>query len=114
MTSSAKRKGDRAELELADRLSTLVGIRVRRKLGAGRSDDAGDLDGLDWTLQVKSYRDVARAIRDGLDELDEQQLNAGTRYAAVMVRRSGGRWIAVLDLARFVEVVVALSDREAP
>jgi hypothetical protein len=108
MTTAAQRKGDRAELELAARLTELIGTPVRRKLGAGRTDDAGDLDGVDgWCIQAKSYRDPVRAIRDGLAELDNQQANAGARYGAVMVRRPGGRWIAVLDLDRFAEVVIA-------
>lgn len=112
MTSSPQRKGDRAELELAGLLTELLGGPVRRKLGAGRRDDAGDLDGvIDWTLQVKNYRDVGRAIRVGLDELDAQQANDGARFGAVMVRRPGGRWVAVLDLPRFAAVIMAARPR---
>ena len=44
MTSSSKRRGDRAELEIARILEDLLGYRIRRKLGAGRTDDTGDLD----------------------------------------------------------------------
>jgi hypothetical protein len=47
MANSSKSRGDRAERELAERLSALLGLRIRRKLGAGRADDTGDLDGLD-------------------------------------------------------------------
>jgi hypothetical protein len=45
MGNPSKRKGDQAEREAASLLSDLLGTVVRRKLGAGRLDDCGDLDG---------------------------------------------------------------------
>ena len=49
MTGKAKRKGDKAEREAAELICELTGYEVRRKLGAGRTDDEGDLEGLpDW------------------------------------------------------------------
>lgn len=99
MTNAAKRKGDSAELEAARLIAELTGWPVRRKLGAGRADDTGDLHGIpDTTCQVKNYRDPARAIREGLPALRSQQANAGTPFAALLVRRRGGEWAAVLDL----------------
>lgn len=99
MSHPSKTKGDRAELELARSLADLTGWPVRRRLGAGRSDDAGDLDGLpDTCAQVKAYRDITRAIRETLDELPTQQANAGTTFGVGFVRRPGGRWFAVLTL----------------
>lgn len=99
MTTPAKRKGDAAELEAARKLAELTGWPVRRKLGAGRQDDTGDLDGVpDTTAQVKHYADVNRAIREGLPELRAQQANAGTTFAALLVRRRGGKWAAIMDL----------------
>jgi hypothetical protein len=99
MTNSAKRKGDAAELEVARQLADLTGWYVRRRLGAGRADDTGDLDGLPYTtVQVKAYKDITRAIRETLDELPQQQANAGTPFAAGLVRRPGGRWFAVMNL----------------
>lgn len=96
MTNPQKRKGDAGERELAHRLSALLGFTVRRKLGAGRIDDTGDLDGIpDCTAQVKNYSDTMRAIREGLAGIDEQQRNAGTTHGVVFVRRRGGQWIAV-------------------
>lgn len=101
MTSPAKQKGDRAELELARKLTDLLGSIVRRKLGAGRADDSGDLDGLACAVQVKNYADVLRAIREGLDGIDQQTANAAAPYGVVFVRRRGGEWIAVLSLEHF-------------
>ena len=46
MTNPQKRKGDAAELEVARLVADLTGYPVRRKLGAGRADDTGDLDGI--------------------------------------------------------------------
>lgn len=96
MANPPKRKGDAAEREAAKLLSDLLGFAVRRKLGAGRADDTGDLDGLpDCTAQVKNYADLARAIREGLAGLEVQQATAGTTHGVLLVRRPGGRWIAV-------------------
>lgn len=99
MTSSAQRKGSRAELEAAHLLAELTGWPVRRKLGAGRLDDTGDLDGIpNTTIQVKNYADPLRAIREGLPALRTQQTNAASRYGALLVRRRGGHWTAVMDI----------------
>lgn len=99
MPHPSKRKGDAAELEAARRLAALTGWPIRRKLGAGRQDDSGDLDGVpDTCIQVKSYRDQTRAVREILAELPAQQANAGAMFAAGLVRRPGGHWYAVMDL----------------
>ena len=100
MTNPSKDKGDEAEREAARLLADLTGWPVRRKLGAGRTDDTGDLDGIpDSVCQVKNYpRDITRAVRECLDELPQQQDNAAAPYAFGLVRRPGGRWFAVLDL----------------
>ena len=48
--NSKKRKGDAAEREAAELLSEATGFSVRRKLGAGRQDDEGDLEGIPKTV----------------------------------------------------------------
>ena len=109
MAHPSKRKGDGAELEVARLLADLTGWPIRRKLGAGRSDDTGDLDGIpDCCAQVKSYRDVQRAVRECLDESPQQQTNAGTTHGVSFVRRPGGRWFAVQTIEQW-----ATSHREA-
>jgi hypothetical protein len=106
VANAAKRKGDGAELEAARLLADLTGWPVRRKLGAGRTDDTGDLDGVpDCTVQVKNYRDITRAVREVLDELPMQQMNAGTTFAAGLVRRPGVRWFVVMDIPQFVTLL---------
>ena len=44
MSHPSKRKGDKAELEAARILAEHLGLPIRRKLGAGRTDDEGDLE----------------------------------------------------------------------
>lgn len=98
MAHPSKVKGDKAELEAARILADHTGWPVRRKLGAGRQDDAGDLDGVPETcVQVKSYRDVTRAVRECLDELPAQQRNAGATFGMGMIRRRGG-WAVVMTI----------------
>jgi hypothetical protein len=102
MANSAKAKGDRAELEIARLLHDLTGDPVRRKLGAGRLDDTGDLDGLtDTTAQVKNFADITRALREALHDLPTQQANAGTPYAVAFIRRPGGNWAACMNLEQW-------------
>lgn len=108
MAHPSKAKGDRAELEVATLLSDLLGRTVRRKLGAGRTDDTGDLDGVDdWTLEVKSYRDFATGIREGLADATREQANAGTPHGAALIRRHGGGWFVAQTLDQFAAVVLA-------
>lgn len=109
MTNPQKAKGDAAEREIATLLNNLTGWPVRRKLGAGRSDDSGDLDGIPaCTAQVKNFKDVTRGVREALTDLETQRLNAGTTHAVAFIRRPGGRWIAVQTLEQW-----ATSHREA-
>jgi hypothetical protein len=102
MTTPAARKGASAELELAKLLTAELGIRVRRKLGAGRTDDEGDLDGLaDTTVEVKNFRDVPRAINEALADLEREHANAETTFAVAFVKRPRLGWIAVLTIPQF-------------
>jgi len=116
VTNPSKVKGDRAELEACRILHDLTGFPARRKLGAGRLDDTGDVDGIpDCTIQVKAYADTQRAIRECLAELPQQQANAGTTFAAGLVRRPGGRWMAVMDLEQLATWMrEAITPQETP
>jgi len=92
-----KAKGDRAELEAAELLTQLLGVPVRRKLGAGRVDDVGDIDGVPGHIvQVASWADTAAAARVKPREAETQRANAGAAHAATLVRFRGGTWRVVL------------------
>jgi hypothetical protein len=99
MTGASKRKGDSAEREAATLINQLLGVPARRKLGAGRLDDCGDIDGVpDTTVQVVSRStDVVAVgvVRKPL-EVEEQARHAGTTFAATFVRIRGGKWRVVL------------------
>jgi hypothetical protein len=97
VANPAKRKGDKAELEVQGIIRDLLGIPARRKLGAGRADDMGDIDGVDSTcIQVVSYSDIVRAIGEKLPECVAQQERMGATFGATFVRRPGGRYVVVL------------------
>ena len=106
MTNAAKAKGDKAERECAALIADHLGYPVRRKLGAGRQDDAGDLDGLPaTTLQVAAWRDVTRALRVKPLEVEQQRANAGTPFAATFLRLHGGDWRVVLTVEQWSAIV---------
>ena len=106
MTSPQKRKGDRAELEAAGLLADLLGYPVRRKLGAGRSDDTGDLDGVPETvIQVANYSDVLKAVRHKPLGAEQQRINAGATHAFAMVRMRGGDWRCVLTVEQMATYI---------
>jgi hypothetical protein len=99
VTNPQKTKGDKAELEIARILHGELGLPVRRKLGAGRSDDAGDLDGLPGVAaQVKNYRNVTVALNDAMNDLPTQVVNAGADFGAAFIRRPGGRWVVAMSV----------------
>ena len=111
MANPSKRKGDRAELEAARWISDLLGVDCRRKLGAGRTDDTGDLDAppgsvLDnWCLEVKNYRDIAAAVRDGLEDAAREQAHSRRPFGAALIRRPGGRWFVAMTPEQFAAIV---------
>jgi hypothetical protein len=106
MANPQKRKGDAAEREIAKILADQLGFPVRRKLGAGRTDDEGDLEGVpDWTLEVKNYADVARGITKGLADCEREQQNAATTFGAALVRRPRGGWFAVMTVEQLATVI---------
>ena len=106
MTGKAKRKGDSAEREAAELLTELLGVPVRRALGAGRQDDVGDLDGVpNCVIQVANWADTAAAARIKPKEAEIQKENAGVDHAVTMVRFRGGKWRMVLTPEQWARLV---------
>lgn len=110
MTSAAKRKGDKAELEVQEILRTLLAVPARRMLGAGRADDVGDISGVPSTcIQVANYRDIARALREKVDACPAQQVRMGARFGACFIRRPGGRYVVAMTPEQFADLWRAAS-----
>jgi hypothetical protein len=106
MASPPKKKGDRGELEAAAVLTDLLGVPVRRKLGAGRADDTGDLDGVPGhVVQVANWADTAAAARVKPKEAEQQRINAQAAHAASLIRFRGGTWRVVLTLEQWARYV---------
>jgi hypothetical protein len=102
VTSSAKRKGDRAELEVQAWFHDELGVPARRALGAGRKDDIGDIHGVpDTVIQVANYADLDRAVREKLPTLERQQKTAGAFFGAMFCRRRGGSYVVVMTPEQF-------------
>ena len=101
MSNPQKDKGDKAELEVQGILQDLLGQPgpqpIRRKLGAGRLDDQGDIDGVpDCTIQVANYSDFGRAVREKLAGCVDQQARAGDTFGCSFIRRRGGSYVVVM------------------
>jgi len=99
VTGSSKRKGDTAERECAALIADMLGVPARRKLGAGRLDDMGDIDGVpDTTIQVVSRGTdvVAVGVVAKPRDADLQAQRAGDTFAATFLRVRGGTWRVVL------------------
>lgn len=98
LSNPNKRKGDRAELEVQGILRDLLGVPARRALGAGRTDDIGDIHGVpDTVIQVANRpSDALRAVRHKPLETERQRANANVTHAATFVRLVGGDYRVVL------------------
>jgi hypothetical protein len=102
MTHPSKRKGDKAELEVQGILQDLLGVPARRKLGAGRKDDMGDIDGVpDTVISVGNISRLSEAIREKPKECEVQQERAGALFGATFVRLFGGEYRVVLTPEQF-------------
>lgn len=57
----------------------------------------GDMDGVpNTTIQVVNRKNLARAIREKLPEVEEQRERAGDDFAATFCRLPGGKFIVVM------------------
>src|SRR3954454_11658070 len=117
MTNSARNKGRDFESMIRDYFRS-IGLPVER-IPAGMKDDRGDLSGIaGWTVQLKCYpRDMGRAIREGLADLEVQQANADPPYGAAIVKRPGktdpGRQLVVMEVWQYGAVLLGQHRRLA-
>lgn len=109
MTTASKRKGDAHERNVVDYLRSKLGQHVARLL-AGAEDDRGDISGVPgFTLELKSYKDIATGLRNGMADLAIEQRNAGTRWGAVILKRprvaAAEKQYVVMELDQFVDLL---------
>jgi hypothetical protein len=103
VTTSSKRKGDKAELEIAKLIADQLGLKVVRKLGAGRAEDTGDLHGIPNTAAQVAYwpSDTMRAVRQKPIDCEAQRERAEATYAVSFIRTRGGIWRACLTVEQW-------------
>lgn len=105
MANPAKRKGDINELKavsfLVETAPELVSVKKpMRKLGAGRSDDEGDLSVYsDCAIQVRAVDNLGTALRSAARDAKVQAANAFQEYGLGMVpipraRQGTVQWLA--------------------
>ena len=105
-----KNKGDKAEREVATLLSELTGKTVRRKLGAGRTDDTGDIEGIpNFAIQVADWKNKNAACLQKPIEAEDQRENLGVDHAATFVRFRGGRYRVVLTPEQFARILFQIT-----
>jgi len=105
-----KNKGDKAEREVAALLSELTGKTVRRKLGAGRTDDTGDIEGIpNFAIQVCDWSNKSAACLQKPTEAEDQRINLGVDHAATFVRFRGGRYRVVLTPEQFARILFQIA-----
>ena len=108
-----KNKGDKAEREVAALLSELTGKTVRRKLGAGRTDDTGDIEGIpNFAIQVADWKNKNAACLQKPIEAEDQRENLGVDHAATFVRFRGGRYRVVLTPEQFARILFQIAKHE--
>ena len=98
----SKNKGDRAEREVEGLLRDHLGVPARRKLGAGRLDDMGDIDNVpDTCVSVGNIARLSEAIREKPRECQVQQERMGATFGATFLRLRGGEYRVVLTVEQF-------------
>jgi hypothetical protein len=116
MVNPPRKKGTAAESALVAWLRGHGHPDARRNAPNG-SRDVGDIGGIETpcttspcfiahdvvVVEVKSVRDLARGINEGLAELEVEKYNAGTGHGVLVVKRVGkgdpGEWLAIRRVA---------------
>jgi hypothetical protein len=87
MTTPSKRKGSKFENDLCVFLR-LQGFNQAARTPAGATADRGDINGIpNWTIEAKNRKDIAAALRDGVDQAQAARTVTGTRYTCAIIKR---------------------------
>ncbi len=95
--SGARTKGALGEREVSAILTTLLGVEIKRKLGASR-DGGDDLATDDFSFEVK--RQERLRITEWMEQAVENSSSTGAMPVLVF-RQSRQPWRVVLDLTEF-------------
>jgi len=107
----SKNKGKRGERELANKLSKLWSIPFSRGQQYKGSPDSPDVTTSDFELSRAIHIECKRVEQLSLYKaLEQASKDAGDRVPIVMHRRNGKDWVAVVELDRLLDLVVALKD----
>lgn len=108
MSNPSKKRGTAAEVALLLWLHHNGHPEAVRNPPGGRVD-VGDLRceepemNMPVVIEVKSVKDLARGIAEGLAELDVEKSNAGAEHGVLVVKRRGvadpGGWLAIRRVA---------------
>ena len=109
MSNPQKRKGDKAERDVASYLAAHGFPYAERAYGAGRPDDVGDIDGIPGVgVEVKNHKTIT--IPAWLDELETEMFNANAQHGAVIAKRRGSTdvadWYALMPVEAWTHLLV--------
>lgn len=119
MGNISSQRGAQGERDASRLLNDLLfaGIEVvKRKLGAGRAEDTGDLHGLEgFTIQVAARANLGQVLQDKTLECERQQAHAREPFGVTLMKlppRPGKpqQWRFVLTPDQFADVYAALAD----
>lgn len=106
MTHPSKRKGNAAELAVAEYLRRR-GYPYAGRMRSGWADDRGDLENVpDTCVEVKAEQRIALA--EYMKELETEMANARTGTGVVVVKKRGSAvndWYAIMPLHLWVDLL---------
>lgn len=120
MTSPAKAKGNRWELELLRYLAATAGkpgsyltnpLRPRQE----GLEDSGDIHMWPFVIQAKNYASLADAMANGVEGYQRQRKVAKMPFGVAMIKRRGkgpADGYAVMSISDFMNVMDAVSFAE--
>jgi hypothetical protein len=112
VASSQKRKGSRAELDVARWLQTM-GHHKAARIQAGTHDDTGDISGLPGiVVEVKDR--MQHNWKEYFGQLATQIINADAYTGIIIVKRPGitdpGKWLAVMPAYEWINLINILKE----
>ena len=108
MGARSRRKGARAELELAARLR-VIWPAATRALGQARGDAGQDIDGVPgwwWQVSAGARPNIRAKMRQALEDMARVGAAAANAEPIVATRRDRDGWLVTMRLERFLELAL--------